>query len=276
MFKNVASQKLAVYAHDTAADAAKTGDAANITANICLDGTVNSSNSTNDVNPTELDATDFPGVYVFDLTQAETNADMIVLAAVSSTADIALEPVVVYTLPGDNAALAADVLELGSSTQSATDLKDFADAGYDPATNKVQGVVLVDTTTTNTDMVTEPPTAAAIRTEIDANSTQLAAIVADTDELQTDDTPGALATIEGKIDTVDTNVDAVFVDTDFLVQCLLNKRYLEKASDGTWYLHVRNAGDSADIVNKALKDKDGADITDLAAGILAQELISSV
>lgn len=34
--------------------------------------------------------------------------------------------------------------------QSVTDLKDFADAGYDPATDKVQGVVLVDTLTTYT------------------------------------------------------------------------------------------------------------------------------
>lgn len=48
--------------------------------------------------------------------------------------------------------LQVDMLQLGGATQSATDLKDFADAGYDPATNKVQGVVLVDTTTTNTDM----------------------------------------------------------------------------------------------------------------------------
>ena len=48
--------------------------------------------------------------------------------------------------------LQADALQLGGSTQSATDLKDFADAGYDPATNKVEGVKLVDTTTTNTDM----------------------------------------------------------------------------------------------------------------------------
>jgi hypothetical protein len=36
--------------------------------------------------------------------------------------------------------------------QSATDIKDFADTGYDPSTHKVAGVVLVDTTTTNTDM----------------------------------------------------------------------------------------------------------------------------
>lgn len=34
--------------------------------------------------------------------------------------------------------------------QSAADLKDFADDGYDPSTNKVQGVVLTDTVTTLT------------------------------------------------------------------------------------------------------------------------------
>lgn len=45
-----------------------------------------------------------------------------------------------------------DVGGLGGDTQSMTDLKDFADAGYDPATNKVQGVVLVDECTENTDM----------------------------------------------------------------------------------------------------------------------------
>jgi hypothetical protein len=39
------------------------------------------------------------------------------------------------------------------------------------------------------------PTAAEIRTEIDSNSTQLAAIVADTNELQTDDVPGLIAAL---------------------------------------------------------------------------------
>lgn len=42
--------------------------------------------------------------------------------------------------------------QLGGDAQSLTDLKDFADAGYDPATNKVEGVKLVDMTTTNSDM----------------------------------------------------------------------------------------------------------------------------
>ena len=44
----------------------------------------------------------------------------------------------------------ADVKEVLGDATSATDLKDFADAGYDPATNKVQGVVLADTVTTYT------------------------------------------------------------------------------------------------------------------------------
>ena len=48
--------------------------------------------------------------------------------------------------------LQTDLTEIVGVAQSATDLKDFADEGYDPATNKVQGVVLVDTTTTNTDV----------------------------------------------------------------------------------------------------------------------------
>lgn len=46
----------------------------------------------------------------------------------------------------------SDIGALGGVVQSLTDLKDFADAGYDPATDKVQGVVLVDTTTANSDM----------------------------------------------------------------------------------------------------------------------------
>lgn len=108
IYKNVASQKVAVYAYDgtTAAgsDPSKTGDAANITAKISKDG--GASASTNDTNPTELDATNHKGIYLFDLTQAETNADMIVITADSSTANIILDPVVIYTL---DALTSADV-----------------------------------------------------------------------------------------------------------------------------------------------------------------------
>ena len=77
-----------------------------------------------------------------------------------------------------------NVTQIGGTAQSATDLKDFADTGYDPATHKVQGVVLTDTCTTNTDMrgtdnayTGTPPAVTAIRQEMDTNSTRLAALV---------------------------------------------------------------------------------------------------
>lgn len=47
-------------------------------------------------------------------------------------------------------AVPSDLRQMGGGAQSATDLKDFADDGYDPSTNKVQGVVLTDTVTTYT------------------------------------------------------------------------------------------------------------------------------
>jgi len=97
MFKNVASQKVAVFAWDNAAGSAKTGDAANISAQISIDGAATA--ATDDANPTELDATDAPGIYLFDMTQAETNGDLVVIYPVSSTSDIVLRPVIIYTNP---------------------------------------------------------------------------------------------------------------------------------------------------------------------------------
>lgn len=48
--------------------------------------------------------------------------------------------------------LEVDLLQIGGVAQSATDLKDFADTGYDPTAHKVQGVVLADGCTANSDM----------------------------------------------------------------------------------------------------------------------------
>lgn len=95
LYKNVVSQKLAIYAHDILADTGKTGDAANITAQISKDGAA--CDATDDANPTELDATDAPGIYLFDLTQAETNANLVIVSPISSTGNIKIEPVIVYT-----------------------------------------------------------------------------------------------------------------------------------------------------------------------------------
>jgi hypothetical protein len=48
--------------------------------------------------------------------------------------------------------LEADLTQMGGTAQSATDLKDFADSGYDPSTHKVETVKTADTCATNTDM----------------------------------------------------------------------------------------------------------------------------
>jgi len=115
-----------------------------------------------------------------------------------------------------------NVTQIGGTAQSATDLKDFADTGYDPTTHKVQGVVLTDTCTTNTDMrgtdnayTGTPPTATAIRQEIDANSTQLAAILTDTG-----------TTLDGKLNTIagylDTEIAAILEDTGTTIPGLIN------------------------------------------------------
>lgn len=96
IYKNKTGQKLAVFAVDSTG-AAKTGDAANITAYLSKDGGAVA--ATNDANPTELDATNAKGVYLFDLTQAESNADMLVVAPKSTTSGVTLRPVIVYTEP---------------------------------------------------------------------------------------------------------------------------------------------------------------------------------
>ncbi len=82
MQKNVGGQIWTVFAFDRVTNVPKTGDAANITANLRLDGGV--ANPVDDTNPDELAG----GFYKFNLTQAETNADHIVIIPASTTGDI--------------------------------------------------------------------------------------------------------------------------------------------------------------------------------------------
>lgn len=95
MFKNVASQKWTCLVIDIAANAPKTGDAANLTAYVSKDD--GSVTVLGDTSATELDATNAPGLYSFDLTQSETNADKLVFSGKSSTADIRVIPETIYT-----------------------------------------------------------------------------------------------------------------------------------------------------------------------------------
>lgn len=95
MQKNVSGQKWRVYAWDTTTGGKKTGDAANITAKISKD--FGSHVATDDANPTEVEG----GVYEFDLTQDETDADDLHLIPVSTTANIEVvaEPPNLQTVP---------------------------------------------------------------------------------------------------------------------------------------------------------------------------------
>ena len=54
-----------------------------------------------------------------------------------------------------NALVQADVARIGTVAQTMTDLKDFADTGYDPSTHKIAGVVTTDTATAATSVTNQ-------------------------------------------------------------------------------------------------------------------------
>ncbi len=98
MEKNTAG-KWIVFAYGlpdhASAGKAITGDAANITANVRIDG--GAANAVDDTNPTELE----DGYYVFDITAAEANGDLILVTPASSTTDVQVigVPGAVWTRP---------------------------------------------------------------------------------------------------------------------------------------------------------------------------------
>lgn len=104
MFKNVASQKLMLQAIDSATGRPKTGDAANITAYVSKDG--GTATALGDTSATELSSTNAPGVYWWDLTQAETNADLMFCSGKSTTSGVDIVPLLIYTTPPNFTALA--------------------------------------------------------------------------------------------------------------------------------------------------------------------------
>lgn len=142
-----------------------TGDAANITANLRLDA--GAANAIDDTNPTELEG----GYYVFDITQAESNADSILIVPTTTTPNVIVlgVPGAVYTTLPMRGTDGVD-----TATMRGTD-------GVD--TTAMRGTDGVDTSTmrgTDGANTTTPPTVVAVRQEIDSNSIILAAIKADT------------------------------------------------------------------------------------------------
>lgn len=91
MLKNATGQKFPVFAFYGAGHANEgepvTGDSGNITALISKDGAATS--ALTDTNPVEIGA----GYYVFDVSQTECNADLVLIIPSSSTADVEVVPV---------------------------------------------------------------------------------------------------------------------------------------------------------------------------------------
>lgn len=125
MQKNVASQKLIVFAFDATTNQPATGDAANLTAYVSKD--YGSVTVLTDTSATEMDATNAKGYYLFDLAQAETNADTLLFSAKSSTSNIVViaVPATVFTVPASfnsltiaNNATAANVTRIAGAAVS--------------------------------------------------------------------------------------------------------------------------------------------------------------
>ena len=116
--------------------------------------------------------------------------------------------------------LEVDVLQLGGDEQSATDLKDFADSGYDPTTHKIEACKV------NDDMRgTDNAALASVCTEerlseLDSGNipSDIDAIKGKTDKLQFTTDNDVRATLDGEkvtlTDETEAQIDAIEEDTD--------------------------------------------------------------
>ncbi len=225
VYKNVASQKIAVFAVDSTG-AAKTGDAANITAYVSKDG--GAASASNDTNPTELDSTNAKGIYLFDMTQTETNADLLVLVPKSSTSGVTLRPVIVYTEPQVRD---VNVTKVASTSQTAGDLAALLAtiAGYidtEVAAIKAKTDNLPSDPADASDIAASFSTVNSTLSTIAAYiDTEVAAIKAKTDNLPSDpadasDIAASFSSIASTLSTIagyiDTEVAAIKAKTDLI------------------------------------------------------------
>ncbi|MEQ1580912.1 MAG: hypothetical protein ABL964_09995 [Steroidobacteraceae bacterium] len=95
MIKNLAA-KVQVTAYDYTTGAFKTGDAANITVYVSKDG--GAATALTDTSATELDSTNAKGIYSFDVTATESNADDLLFTGKSSTGNVQIVPLRVATI----------------------------------------------------------------------------------------------------------------------------------------------------------------------------------
>jgi len=219
------------------------------------------------------------GIYycVLDATDTNTLGGLIVFVHVTGALAVKVECEVMTanrydSLVAGTDTLQADITQIGGTTQSATDLKDLADTGYDPSTHKVQGVVLTDTCTTNTDMVGTDNAALAATALTNATWTDARAgylnnlsggavalaATALTDATWTD---AKAAFLDASIQTVDTVVDGIQTD-------------LSNGTDGLGALKALI--DTVDGVADAILLDTGTDGVLLAAAATSAQLVDDV
>ena len=105
LFKNMANQKVPIFAYNSSG--AVVGNAANITGSISKNGAAAVAISS--TNPAEVGG----GWYVFTLTQEETNADLLLWFASSSTTGVTVEGATAFTVPGNNGLQTVDISSIG-------------------------------------------------------------------------------------------------------------------------------------------------------------------
>jgi hypothetical protein len=129
VFKNVASQRVYVFAFDSTTNLPKTGDGAQITAYIAKDYATTVTQLT-DTSATEVDNANAKGLYAFDISQTETNADAILVTGKSTTSNIVVigAPAMIYTLPNNFTTTSIDsngrldIIKVNGTSQTAGDI----------------------------------------------------------------------------------------------------------------------------------------------------------
>lgn len=171
MFKNVVGQSFALFAFDATTGVAKTGDAGNISPFVGKDYGTMAALGTASV--TEWHSTKAPGWYILTLAQAETNADVVLLAATSSTANIQIVGQLIPTFPPTFTALA---ISGGAVTAGTVNDK----TGY---TASVTGDLSATMKTSVQAAADAAITANVLIIEIEAETDDIASIKVQTDKL---------------------------------------------------------------------------------------------
>ena len=187
MQKNVAGQKVLVYAYNKLTGSAVTGDSGNFTDLVSKDGAsaASAAGSYAEVGS---------GYYAYAPSQAETNCDLFLLIVGSSTANVEVEDVIIYTSVEDSIETKVDTVDGivdAILVDTATTLNDKIDV-----VDGIVDAILVDTDTTIPGRIT------TLDTKVDTVDGIVDAILVDTD-----------TTLPGLLSTIDTVCDQTLIDT---------------------------------------------------------------